>query len=132
MSLVIDISVSRVDYIGHDGQEPPHLTATKGTPMTDPMTPERRAEAREAIADSLAHGKSSETWYHHFVLALLDAADERDRLAAQVERVRELTYESDDGTRYGCDGHSPGVGYAECPGCWSDAIETALGGGGDE
>ena len=58
--------------------------------------------------------------------ALLDAADERDRLAAQVERVRALTYESDGGPRYGHDGHSPIDGYPECPGCWSDDILSAL------
>ena len=60
------------------------------------------------------------------VRLVLDAADERDRLAAQVKRVRGLTYESDDGTRYGHDGHSPIAGYSECPGCWSDDILAVL------
>lgn len=58
--------------------------------------------------------------------------DERDRLAAQVERVRALTYVSDDGTRYGHDGHSPIDGYPECPGCWSDGILAMLNGADDE
>ena len=99
--------------------------------MTD-LTPEERTVLRRRIdfRRQMGHERVSVTLPE--LTALLDAADERDRLAAQVERVRELTYESDDGTRYGHDGHSPIVGYAECPGCWSDAIETALGGGGDE
>ena len=60
------------------------------------LTPERQAEAREAIADSLAHGKSSGTWYHHFVLDLLDAADERDRLAAALRQIAEACHWSHD------------------------------------
>ena len=93
------------------------------------LTPERRAELRQTLH---YNGQPNFAVGRDIIAALLDAADERDRLAAQVERVRELTYESDDGTRYGHDGHSPIAGYAECPGCWSDAIETVLGGGGDE
>ena len=102
------------------------------------LTPERRAELRglaESAQPFIRHGGTDPAAAYvpaAELAALLDAADERDRLAAQVERVRELTYESDDGTRYGHDGHSPIAGYAECPGCWSDAIETVLGGGGDE
>lgn len=106
--------------------------------MTD-LTPERRAELREAATSfqlwrfvtSTASDGYPSGGYEEFgdeTLALLDAADERDRLAAAVERVRALVYVSDDGTRYGHDGHSPIDGYPECPGCWADGILAMLDG----
>ena len=100
--------------------------------MSDAMDHDVREVIRRRVEFRERDGHERLLLNHVDLRALLDAADERDRLAAQVERVRELTYESDDGTRYGHDGHSPIAGYAECPGCWSDAIETVLGGGGDE
>ena len=48
--------------------------------MTD-LTPERRAELRHA-----ALGRASLTVLANDLVALLDAADERDQLAAAVER----------------------------------------------
>ena len=107
------------------------------------LTPERRAELRTdaenrrlfRLVTSIASDGYPSSGFQPIdadISALLDAADERDRLAAQVERVRELTYESDDGTRYGHDGHSPIAGYSECPGCWSDDILAVLDGADDE
>ena len=58
--------------------------------MTD-LTPERRAELRH-YAEVVQSADYETTMLAHYgeMLALLDAADERDRLAAAVERVRAL------------------------------------------
>ena len=59
-----------------------------------------------------------------------DAEAERDALAARIERVRALTYESSDGHEYP---HVPDcVGVETCPACWAAAIFTALDGDGGE
>ena len=59
------------------------------------LTPERRAELRQLLDD---HTTDAGEWCcdtlpqaaMDALLALLDAADERDRLAAAIERVRAL------------------------------------------
>lgn len=52
--------------------------------MSEPLTPERRAELRNGAGEV-------GSWIDlEDLTALLGAADERDRLAAQVERVRAL------------------------------------------
>ena len=67
--------------------------------MTDPMTTERLSDAmdsdvREVIRRRIAlrerDGHERLLLNHEALRALLDAADERDRLAAAVERVRAL------------------------------------------
>lgn len=52
--------------------------------MTD-LTPDERAEWRRTAAFGPSHGVNINS---RILLDLLDAADERDKLAAQVERVR--------------------------------------------
>ena len=54
------------------------------------LTPERRAELREYAAGIVGVEQKSMLARPAEMLALLDAADERDRLAAQVERVRAI------------------------------------------
>lgn len=63
--------------------------------MTD-LTPERRDALREYAAGIVGE-----------MLALLDAADERDRLAAQVERVRALHVTDGEGFCRCCDYMTP-------------------------
>ena len=47
---------------------------------------------------------------------------------AAVQRVRDLTYASTDGTEWEHNGHAPDSGEAECPGCWAEGIRRALDG----
>ena len=47
---------------------------------------------------------------------------------AAVQRVRDLTYASTDGTEWEHNGHVPDEGEAECPGCWAEGIRRALDG----
>lgn len=58
--------------------------------------------------------------------------DERDHLAAQVDRVRALCLASDDGTEHEHQHRHPeGPGHGEptCPACWVADIRAALDGG---
>ena len=85
--------------------------------MSD-LTPEKRAELREAATSfklwrfvtSTASDGYPSGGYEEFgdeTLALLDAADERDRLLAAVERVRELHTPDEMGWCAGCDTRHP-------------------------
>lgn len=57
------------------------------------------------------------------------AEAEAAALRAQVERVREVLFASDDGTEYEHDrDHGQAEGYPECPGCWVETIRRALDG----
>ncbi len=58
--------------------------------------------------------------------ALDQVAEDRDDLTAAVERVRELTYASDDGTEYEHNYHMATEGEPECPACWAGSIRRAL------
>lgn len=54
---------------------------------------------------------------------------EVDALRAQVERVREALFASDDGTEHEHDrDHGQAEGSPDCPGCWVETIRRALDG----
>ena len=67
--------------------EPADIIHPKGRLMTD-LTPERRAELRTA-----ALGRASLTVLANDLVALLDAADERDRLAGNRREPRDLDWD---------------------------------------
>ena len=72
------------------------------------LTPERRAELRH-YAEVVRSADCETTMLAHYgeMLALLDAADERDRLAAAVERVRALHVPDGEGFCVACDYMTP-------------------------
>lgn len=74
------------------------------------MTPESRAELRELAEDVYAAMVKRPV-----LLALLDAADERDLLAAAVERVREVAAERTE----------PPYAWESADG-WSDGYDQAM------
>ncbi|APE10790.1 hypothetical protein BO226_17610 [Rhodococcus sp. 2G] len=123
--------------------------------MSDPTTPEGRAEMRaraeraQVARSDIArceflrltpsrHSHRQVAASQSDVPALLDALDRAedytkanqqivDQCVAALDRVRELTYASDDGTEYEHD-HPAGQGSPECPACWATAIRRALDG----
>ena len=102
--------------------------------MNEPLTPERRAELRQRLARR--SGPSVLVWHGH-LLALLDAADEADKLRAQVERVErvralaeEWRYKGEFGWGAWQEGHGPDHEGWVLDGCASD-IRRALDGTDD-
>lgn len=67
---------------------------------------------------------------YRVVCAERDAA--RAEVAALRQRVKTLTYASDDGTEYEHNDHDPHGGEPECPACWAASIRAALATGGDQ
>ena len=79
--------------------------------MTD-LTPVKRAELRQTLHYS---GQPNFAVERDTIAALLDAADERDRLAAAAERVREVAAERTE----------PPYAWESADG-WSDGYDQAM------
>ena len=94
-----------------------------GPTMSDAMDSDVREVIRRRIAIRERDGHERLLLNHEALLALLDAADERDRLAAAAERVRALAdgwrYKGEFGwgawqEGYGPDEHGELLDYAAC------------------
>ena len=104
--------------------------------LTLPELAKGAADERDRLQGLIDEVGARVQWSAESGVTLLEYLDqlceEAGKAVVAVERVRALAYASDDGTRYGHDGHSPIYGYPECPGCWADDILAMLGGADDE
>lgn len=107
-------------YCGVDGP------VVQGVHESDAELIVAAVNALPALLDALDQARRD---YEENMRAGLRHKHRADEAEAALERVRELTYASDDGLEYDHNGPASVCGEPECPACWAQAIRKALDGG---